>query len=392
MNKSILLAAIVGALACRGNAPVLAGTPRLDHREAHQRKRIHNGVANGELTRPEDAPPGRGPGAPAPRRSPRQIRRRRHRRASAPICSTKRTSSRAASIARSTTPRIATSHRTATPEGTSAVRARPFHFHGAAAQPVDSGRSAVRVSCAPHDATRRSGRTPPRATAALWRRHSCSHAHAQALPTRASGAHAGAAGRMRHARRSPKIPTKPDGRKIELFVARVPAISLNKAPDPLFLIAGGPGTSAVDLYTSSAPPFDRVRRDRDIVLVDQRGTGRSHRLDCKYGNENLFDAIRRGRRRARRPSSAATSCRRSPTCAVHHQRRGAAISTRCARRSDTSASISTADPMARAWRSTTRAAIPQSTRTLILDGVVESRTGAGPRRSPSTPSTRWSAS
>jgi pimeloyl-ACP methyl ester carboxylesterase len=86
-------------------------------------------------------------------------------------------------------------------------------------------------------------------------------------------------------------PDKPDGRKIDLFVARVPAISLNKAPDPLFLIAGGPGTSAVDLYTSSAPPFDRVRRDRDIVLVDQRGTGRSNRLDCKYSNQNLFDRI-----------------------------------------------------------------------------------------------------
>lgn len=80
---------------------------------------------------------------------------------------------------------------------------------------------------------------------------------------------------------------KPDGRKIDLFIARVPAISLNKAPDPLFLIAGGPGTSAVDLYTSSAAPFDRVRRDRDIILLDQRGTGRSHRLDCHY-NQDLF--------------------------------------------------------------------------------------------------------
>src|SRR3954463_10810173 len=81
----------------------------------------------------------------------------------------------------------------------------------------------------------------------------------------------------------------PNGRRIELFVARVAAISLNKAPDPLFLIAGGPGTSAVDLYTSSATPFDRVRRDRDIILLDQRGTGRSHRLDCNYEDENVFE-------------------------------------------------------------------------------------------------------
>ena len=49
MNKSILLA----ALALIATAPVLAGTPRLDHRETHQANRIYNGVANGELTRPE---------------------------------------------------------------------------------------------------------------------------------------------------------------------------------------------------------------------------------------------------------------------------------------------------------------------------------------------------
>ena len=91
--------------------------------------------------------------------------------------------------------------------------------------------------------------------------------------------------------KTPEDPEKPNGRQIELFVARVPAISLNKKPDPLFLIAGGPGTSAVDLYTSSAGPFDGVRVDRDIILLDQRGTGRSHRLDCDYGDQNLFERI-----------------------------------------------------------------------------------------------------
>ena len=90
---------------------------------------------------------------------------------------------------------------------------------------------------------------------------------------------------------TPENPDDPHGRKIDLFVARVPAISFNKKPDPLFLIAGGPGTSAVDLYTSSSAPFDRVRRERDIILLDQRGTGRSHRLDCDYGNDNLFEVM-----------------------------------------------------------------------------------------------------
>jgi hypothetical protein len=48
MNKSLLI-----ILALFATAPSLAGTPRLDAREHHQRARIHNGVANGELTRPE---------------------------------------------------------------------------------------------------------------------------------------------------------------------------------------------------------------------------------------------------------------------------------------------------------------------------------------------------
>ena len=49
MNKSIIFA----ALAVIATAPVLADTPRLDQREANQAGRIYNGVASGELTRPE---------------------------------------------------------------------------------------------------------------------------------------------------------------------------------------------------------------------------------------------------------------------------------------------------------------------------------------------------
>jgi hypothetical protein len=49
MNKTILFA----ALAVIAAGPVLADTPRLDHRESNQANRIYNGVANGELTRPE---------------------------------------------------------------------------------------------------------------------------------------------------------------------------------------------------------------------------------------------------------------------------------------------------------------------------------------------------
>ncbi|MGH8227361.1 MAG: alpha/beta fold hydrolase, partial [Steroidobacteraceae bacterium] len=71
------------------------------------------------------------------------------------------------------------------------------------------------------------------------------------------------------------------GRQIRLFVARIPAVSLHARPDPLFLLAGGPGAAAATLYTEAAAPFARIHRDRDIVLVDQRGTGRSNGLFCK---------------------------------------------------------------------------------------------------------------
>ncbi len=72
----------------------------------------------------------------------------------------------------------------------------------------------------------------------------------------------------------PEDPAQPAGRRIELFVARVPAISARKADDPLFVLAGGPGAAASEFYAGVAPAFARVHRDRDIILVDQRGTGR----------------------------------------------------------------------------------------------------------------------
>lgn len=73
----------------------------------------------------------------------------------------------------------------------------------------------------------------------------------------------------------PLDPAAPDGGTIELFVARLPALSAEPRPDPLLLIAGGPGQSTVDFYLQLRGAFEPARRDRDIVLVDQRGTGRS---------------------------------------------------------------------------------------------------------------------
>jgi pimeloyl-ACP methyl ester carboxylesterase len=71
------------------------------------------------------------------------------------------------------------------------------------------------------------------------------------------------------------------GRRITLSIARHPAISERKAADPLFVLAGGPGMGAQEMYTAATGAFARINRDRDIILVDQRGTGRSTPLACK---------------------------------------------------------------------------------------------------------------
>ena len=70
------------------------------------------------------------------------------------------------------------------------------------------------------------------------------------------------------------------GRKIGLRVAVLPALSERPAPDPLVVLAGGPGQAATDNAEFFAEVFAGVRRERDVVLVDQRGTGGSHRLGC----------------------------------------------------------------------------------------------------------------
>jgi pimeloyl-ACP methyl ester carboxylesterase len=88
----------------------------------------------------------------------------------------------------------------------------------------------------------------------------------------------------------PENRADPESRRIELNVARVPAVSRRKKLDPIFLLAGGPGMAATAFYTNVFPAFARIRRDRDIVLVDQRGTGQSNGLHCELGDEELMHA------------------------------------------------------------------------------------------------------
>jgi len=78
----------------------------------------------------------------------------------------------------------------------------------------------------------------------------------------------------------PLDPARPEGVKIGVYYVVVPALARRKLPDPVFLLAGGPGQSATALAGSVLPLFARLNNRRDIVLVDQRGTGRSAPLEC----------------------------------------------------------------------------------------------------------------
>lgn len=74
--------------------------------------------------------------------------------------------------------------------------------------------------------------------------------------------------------------SKPGGRQLEIPVAWIPSSAKRAAADPVFMLAGGPGQSALDAFPAVASAFRDVLRQRDVILVDQRGTGRASTLAC----------------------------------------------------------------------------------------------------------------
>lgn len=78
----------------------------------------------------------------------------------------------------------------------------------------------------------------------------------------------------------PLDPAQPQGTQIDVHVAVLPAVARVKKPDPVLFFAGGPGQSAIDLAQAISQMMSRFRNRRDVVLIDQRGTGRSAPLKC----------------------------------------------------------------------------------------------------------------
>ncbi|HET9024330.1 MAG TPA: alpha/beta fold hydrolase [Burkholderiaceae bacterium] len=85
----------------------------------------------------------------------------------------------------------------------------------------------------------------------------------------------------------PEDPDQPQGRTIEVRFAVVAAVARNKQPDPVFVLAGGPGQAATRTGRQMLAVLNEVNARRDIVFVDQRGTGGSHPLECKVEETSI---------------------------------------------------------------------------------------------------------
>lgn len=78
----------------------------------------------------------------------------------------------------------------------------------------------------------------------------------------------------------PENHADPQGRQIELALALVTA-EAQAQPDPIVMIAGGPGQSALESYPFLHAALADARRSRHVLLVDARGTGQSNPLACR---------------------------------------------------------------------------------------------------------------
>ena len=75
------------------------------------------------------------------------------------------------------------------------------------------------------------------------------------------------------------------GRRVVLNVVVAPALTTTPRPDPVFVLVGGPGIGAATTVRGDSELLSaQFRRERDIVFVDQRGTGASNRQACAFGD------------------------------------------------------------------------------------------------------------
>lgn len=173
----------------------------------------------------------------------------------------------------------------------------------------------------------------------------------------------------------PLDPANPDGATIELAVAIVPALTLDPEPTPLVPVAGGPGQSTIEFAAAYLNAFEPIRRTRDIVLLDQRGTGDSAALDCQLDEQAIQGE--------QTPEAAAEQARECLAKLEHDPRfftTSVAVTDLEALRQALGAPAFNLYGISYGTRVAQHFArrYPQATRTVILDGVVPPQVALGP--------------
>lgn len=103
------------------------------------------------------------------------------------------------------------------------------------------------------------------------------HCHLRGLPDRAEC----------FSLERPENPADPTGKTFTLHAARVPSLTPGTAL-PLVFLAGGPGQSAIEVGGMVTQALRPLLADRDLVFLEQRGTGSSNGFNCTNKDEDPY--------------------------------------------------------------------------------------------------------
>ncbi len=167
-----------------------------------------------------------------------------------------------------------------------------------------------------------------------------------------------------------------DGRRISLHIAWLEATERGDvALDPVFFLAGGPGQSAVESYPPLNPAFREVRKHRHVILIDQRGTGKSNLLSCAMDEDDDADSSPEAMRAAAERCAKALA---EKADLRHYTTTDAVADLDAVRKSIGAARINLVG-VSYGTRVAQQYAIrhPESTRSIVLDSVVPNTLGLG---------------
>lgn len=88
-----------------------------------------------------------------------------------------------------------------------------------------------------------------------------------------------------------QVPENHDSGKgvLKLHVAVLRSTAKKPALDPVVFIAGGPGQSGSESIGNIRHGFVEILKARDVIVIDQRGTGKSLKLGCDWDEAQDFD-------------------------------------------------------------------------------------------------------